>query len=590
MQTTSELWKKTFANLNHTGELRVVIGGVEYGADSLKEAKATRFLFDEAPGVGNACAAMLDLTIVPKGTIPRAAKVVAEYRLVLNGRPTEWMPKGTYWINTRGTSGRYVTLECCDAMLKAEQTFLTESTTDNWPKAATAVAAEIATRMGTPLDAATTELVKARNYNVGLPVNDYTMRDVLCHMAAQMGGNWCVTEDGHLQLVPLAGGTVNAGAVGGRPDMGTVQTVTGLRLWQDDNSAIEKGTDTGLLLEADQPDATDALTTTALGYVKGLNYQPYSSTQRHIDPAAELGDLVDIGPHKRLLICALTETIGKSYYADVSAPEQAVEAEQEFPYLTKTERTAKRIASCPTRSEMQSEIIKNNESIELRITKIDTRCGNLKDDYTELNKNYTSLKTSYNEISAVMVRDGAVRSKFALDTSSCTISAGTVTFKGNTLIVDSTNFKVSAAGDVTITGTFESKSDESRVWTINGCMNFYRKVSGRWVQGGSLQALGSNASCGRLDLYGPSASGATTKQSNIEMMGDWGGGKINCYAANGKKIFEFFPGDYGNGQFRLFKGDGTILAEAYQQSDGKARMKVAGTIECEKVLRNGTYL
>lgn len=101
------------------------------------------------------------MTIVPKGTIPRAAKVVAEYRLVLNGRPTEWMPKGTYWINTRGTSGRYVTLECCDAMLKAEQTFLTESTTDNWPKAATAVAAEIATRMGTPLDAATTELVKA---------------------------------------------------------------------------------------------------------------------------------------------------------------------------------------------------------------------------------------------------------------------------------------------------------------------------------------------------------------------------------------------------------------------------------------------
>ena len=60
-----------------------------------------------------------------------------------------------------------------------------------------------------------------------------------------------------------------------------------------------------------------------------------------------------------------------------------------------------------------------------------------------------------------------------------------MTFKGNTLIVDSTNFKVNAAGDVTITGTFESKDDTSRVWTINGCMNFYRKVSGSWVQGGS---------------------------------------------------------------------------------------------------------
>ena len=85
----------------------------------------------------------------------------------------------------------------------------------------------------------------------------------------------------------------------------------------------------------------------------------------------------------------------------------------------------------------------------------------MEDDYTELNKNYTSLKTSYNEISAVMVRDGEVRSKFALDTSSCTISSGTVTFKGNTLIVDSTNFKVSAAGDGTITGTFESKATKA---------------------------------------------------------------------------------------------------------------------------------
>ena len=62
------------------------------------------------------------------------------------------------------------------------------------------------------------------------------------------------------------------------------------------------------------------------------------------------------------------------------------------------------------------------------------------------------------------IRDGHVTGvqTCALPICSCTISAGTVTFKGNTLIVDSTNFKVSAAGNVTITGTFESKSDESR--------------------------------------------------------------------------------------------------------------------------------
>lgn len=44
-----------------------------------------------------------------------------------------------------------------------------------------------------------------------------------------------------------------------------------------------------------------------------------------------------------------------------------------------------------------------------------------------------------------------VRRAFALDTSAVTISAGTVTFDAGTLIVNSTNFKVDAAGKITAT-------------------------------------------------------------------------------------------------------------------------------------------
>lgn len=44
-----------------------------------------------------------------------------------------------------------------------------------------------------------------------------------------------------------------------------------------------------------------------------------------------------------------------------------------------------------------------------------------------------------------------VRNAFALDTSAVTISAGTVTFDAGTLVVNSTNFKVTAAGKITAT-------------------------------------------------------------------------------------------------------------------------------------------
>ena len=53
----------------------------------------------------------------------------------------------------------------------------------------------------------------------------------------------------------------------------------------------------------------------------------------------------------------------------------------------------------------------------------------------------TELKVGLDEISASVVKNGEIRSKFALDSSSCTISAGAIKFTGNTLVVESTKFQ-----------------------------------------------------------------------------------------------------------------------------------------------------
>ena len=59
------------------------------------------------------------------------------------------------------------------------------------------------------------------------------------------------------------------------------------------------------------------------------------------------------------------------------------------------------------------------------------------------------------------VQSGNIRSKFAMDASSVTIDAGRLTFNSNTIVINSTNFKLDASGNVTAKGVFESGDEQS---------------------------------------------------------------------------------------------------------------------------------
>ena len=59
------------------------------------------------------------------------------------------------------------------------------------------------------------------------------------------------------------------------------------------------------------------------------------------------------------------------------------------------------------------------------------------------------------------VQSGTVRSKFAMDANSVTIDTGCLTFNSNTIVINSTNFKLDGNGDVTVKGSFESGNEQS---------------------------------------------------------------------------------------------------------------------------------
>lgn len=197
MLTVTDTWRTLVRSRETTAEYRCVIAGETYDKTRIFSCRVDRMLFAGQPTVGSCCAAMLTLSILPNGTIPRMAEVVASVRLRAGEVVSEWLPLGTFWVDTRAQDGRMLTLTCYDAMLKTEAPFFTEGEWEDIPMAQ--AAEEIASRIGVELDPRT---ALNADYMMGYP-NDYTMREVLGYIGAAHGGNWVITQENRLRLVPL---------------------------------------------------------------------------------------------------------------------------------------------------------------------------------------------------------------------------------------------------------------------------------------------------------------------------------------------------------------------------------------------------
>ncbi len=176
-------------------EYKVDIGEETYNMSDLKEVTITHPLFDKV-SFGNACAAELTLTIWPKGEIPRMAKITPWVR-----DTGEWQKLGGFWLDTRDKYGTAMKIVAYDAMLRADTVWQPDQSLE-FPMTMPNAAKEIARLMGVELD--------PRNklnasYTIDYPANDYTLRDVLCFMAAAHGGNWIMTNEEKLLLIPLFG-------------------------------------------------------------------------------------------------------------------------------------------------------------------------------------------------------------------------------------------------------------------------------------------------------------------------------------------------------------------------------------------------
>lgn len=196
-QQTSELWKTLWRTKNTVKEYKFEINGVEYGPEEEVEHTYSNGIFEDF-GFGNAYTASLTLSLFTDD-VPRAATIKRYIRLRNGTQVSEWLPKGTFFTNTRSDDDGYWTIEAYDSMRKAEVVWTPDQSLE-FPLSMPAAAAEFARILGVELDSRT---VLNANYTIDYPANDYTIRNELCFIAAAHGGNWIITDENKLYLVPL---------------------------------------------------------------------------------------------------------------------------------------------------------------------------------------------------------------------------------------------------------------------------------------------------------------------------------------------------------------------------------------------------
>lgn len=376
MQTVSETFEEICEQERYRTDFKVDIAGTEYlMSDLISARRYTSYLDSTDKLVGNVMSGTLEIKTIPQGTIPRGAEINPYIRVsTLDGTSvSEWIQHGTYYVSQR-TTGEFgnttaTVFTCYDAICKTDKSYADSTEFEVWPQSDEDVAEEIASIIGVTLDPRTT----LSGYDVPHP-GDLTMREVLSYIGASNAGNWVITNENQLLMIPLVMDTdtllgdhddniieffgnvfLSVGEVPGGSahdsydigrnveryeDLGLTQSISGVEIYYDDETAFVAGTDTGNMLQIDCPWATQQMADALLAIVDDYQNQGFNATLAFIPPYVEIGDIAIVGDLENP-ISTIDVSYGTMYRPNLSSP-GSDDIESEYPYLSQSERELKR--------------------------------------------------------------------------------------------------------------------------------------------------------------------------------------------------------------------------------------------------------
>ena len=397
MRETSAVYKGIRGSGNFAYTVNVVCNDTSttYGMDKLKSIRIKPMLFMlNGPSIGNAASTECDIVLVEDSlNWPRMAQFEVKIQIhsTVTEQYSEWISMGTFYTDERSkTESGDLSIVGFDQMLTTECYWTDEITPPSqWPITAKAWCDLIE-------DAGLAEFDERNNINntiafVGLDTTS-TVRDKLKDIAAAHGGNFVMTADNKLRLVPLTNtivtddsaiagiaiaGVAIVGKTGGGSSSGDYQdigyamrtfsqstaldAITGVELKTMFGVSVTAGTDTGYVLKGTcNFSDTDNLADLCLSKVSGYVYRGFNATQAYLDPVCEPGDII-LYNNVAYQIMYISWNINHMPTADIMAPyeeeidhEYTYEDEQAKTIRIVEEETNEKLHNYPTLEEASS--------------------------------------------------------------------------------------------------------------------------------------------------------------------------------------------------------------------------------------------
>lgn len=321
MHQTSELYHKIVSDRFHKVECKLVIDGVEYGENTLVSVETENNLFaEEAPSCGNAVSGTITAKLRTPNTVIRTkAKMELFARVTSGDLVSEWIPKGVYFLDTRekqkakNGEDTIIVLDGFDAILMGEQEYIPSG---DWPKSDAEVLEEMCWILGV-------ECVwrPDKNFPIQKPAG-YSVREIIGYIAAMYGGSVTMDDSGKLKFVGLRQNQNGHEVVFSGLSVGDkLAPITKVTLHKMDGNKFTAGDDSGRTLNVDSPWASQEVADYILEAVAGYEYQPFTATNVIVDPAVEIGDVLNFGGVRKC--CFHQNTVyGKSLVSTMGAMEE----------------------------------------------------------------------------------------------------------------------------------------------------------------------------------------------------------------------------------------------------------------------------
>lgn len=342
-------WDTLFSDASgvHITEYKLVINDITYYSENMQSKPIiTKPLLDK-PTIGRVCSATMTVTIRPieNVTIPKGARVLAYCRLTSQDGSitTNWVLIGKFNISSRSGT-KILTLNCRDDMIKAGQTYLDKSSLTGWPVQQSLVVNDIARIMSVPLDDRTV-INTGTDYRAQSPGTEALISEVLSYIGVCNGGNWIITDEGKLRLIPFVSPSSTAQQALGTAHNGYIEegidtVVSRVTLTDQEDETYTAGSETGIEITAYSPYANQNVTDALLEALSGAVYRPFRVDLARINPLLELGDTISIidndGNTRYVMLHSVDITCNMSYTASLESRAEN-DAEEEIPYQTAQE-------------------------------------------------------------------------------------------------------------------------------------------------------------------------------------------------------------------------------------------------------------